>query len=144
MTEQPKKAEQVIDWSAALESTGGDEAMLIDLIGPFIEEAQERLAHIHQAIKSQDYVLLNRSAHTLKSLLRTFGASSVMVLAEELEAHFAPLAADRRAIEKGTLDPNVITPSRVVATFVDAPRMVTEFEPQLHCVIAAVKARLGL
>ena len=133
----------MIDWSAALENTGGDEALLIDLIGPFIEEAQERLAHIHQALKAQDYVLLNRSAHTLKSLLRTFGASSVMVLAEQLEDHFGELAADQRDIEKGKKDPSVITPSRVEAAFVDAPRMVTEFEPQLHCVIAAVKTRLG-
>ena len=74
MTEQQTSSEQVIDWSVALENAGGDEALLLDLVGPFVEEAQERLSQIHQALKTQDYVLLNRAAHTLKSLLRTFGA----------------------------------------------------------------------
>lgn len=142
MTEQQECSEQVINWSVALESTGGDEALLLDLIGPFVDEAQERLSHIHHALKEQDYVLLNRSAHTLKSLLRTFGASSVMALAEQLEDHFGELASDQRAIEKGTKDPSAITRSRIAAAFADAPRMVTELEPQLHRVIAAVKARL--
>ncbi|MCU0872234.1 MAG: Hpt domain-containing protein [Pirellulaceae bacterium] len=142
MTEKPTSSEQVVDWAAALKSTDGDEAMLIDLIPPFLEEAQERLSHIHDALNSQDYVLANRSAHTLKSLLRTFGASSAMLLAEQLEDHFGGLAADHRAIEKGTKDPSVITPERIAAVFADAPRMVAEFEPQLHRVLAAVKARL--
>jgi HPt (histidine-containing phosphotransfer) domain-containing protein len=94
-------------------------------------------------LKEQDYVLLNRAAHTLKSLLRTFGASSIMVRAQELEDHFAELAADRRAIDKGTKAAGVITPERLAAAFADAPRMVSELEPQVQRVIAAVKARLG-
>ena len=142
MTEQQASSEEVINWAVALESTGGDEALLVDLIGPFIEEAQERLAHIHQALKTQDYVLANRSAHTLKSLLRTFGASSAMLLAEKLEDHFAKLATDGRDTEKGTKDPRIITPERIAATFADAPRMVVDLEPQVHRVLAAVKAHL--
>jgi HPt (histidine-containing phosphotransfer) domain-containing protein len=143
MTEQQNSPEQVIDWSVALENTGGDESLLLELIGPFIEEANERLGHLRQALKEQDYVLLNRAAHTLKSLLRTFGASSIMVRAQELEDHFAELAADRRAIDKGTKAAGVITPERLAAAFADAPRMVSELEPQVQRVIAAVKARLG-
>jgi HPt (histidine-containing phosphotransfer) domain-containing protein len=142
MTEQQTSSEQVIDWSVALENAGGDEDLLLDLIGPFIEEAHERLSHIHQALKTQDYVLINRATHTLKSLLRTFGASSTMLLAEQLEDHFGGLATDRRAIEKGTKDSSAISPERIAAAFADAPRMVAEFEPQLHRVLAAVKARL--
>ena len=142
MTEQQTSSEQVIDWAVALDNAGGDEALLLDLVGPFVEEAQERLSQIHQALKTQDYVLLNRAAHTLKSLLRTFGAPSAMLLAEKLEDHFAQLATDHRAIEKGHKDPSVITPERVAAIFADAPPMVAEFEPQLHRVLAAAKARL--
>jgi HPt (histidine-containing phosphotransfer) domain-containing protein len=143
MTEQQTSSEQVIDWSVALENAGGDEALLLDLVGPFVEEAQERLAQIHQALKTQDYVLLNRAAHTLKSLLRTFGASSTMLVAQQLEDHFVKLAEDHRAIDKGTKDPSVLTPARIAATFADAPRMVADFEPQVQRVIAVVKARSG-
>ena len=143
MTEELQSPEQVIDWSVALDNTGGDKALLLELIGPFVEEAQERLSHLHQALKDQDYVLLNRAAHTLKSLLRTFGASSAMLVAQQLEDHFGELAADHRAIEKGTKEPSVITPERIAATFADAPRMVAEFEPRVHRVIAAVKAHQG-
>jgi HPt (histidine-containing phosphotransfer) domain-containing protein len=143
MTEQQTSSEQVIDWAVALENAGGDEALLLDLVGPFVEEAQERLSEIHRALKTQDYALLNRAAHTLKSLLRTFGASSVMLVAQELEDHFVKLAEDRRAIDKGTKDPGVITPARIAAAFADAPRMVADFEPQVQRVIAAVKAHQG-
>ncbi len=140
MAEQQDSPEQVIDWSVALENTGGDEALLRELIGPFVEEANERLGHLRQALKEQDYVLLNRAAHTLKSLLRTFGASSIMTMAQQLEDHFGELAADRRAIDKGTKAASVITPERLAAAFADAPRMVSELEPQVQRVIAAVKA----
>ena len=53
MTEQQTSSEQVIDWSVALENAGGDEALLLDLVGPFVEEAQERLSEIHQALKTR-------------------------------------------------------------------------------------------
>jgi HPt (histidine-containing phosphotransfer) domain-containing protein len=142
MTEQQACSEEVIDWAVALESTAGDEDLLVDLIGPFIEEAHERLAQIHQALHTQDYALINRAAHTLKSLLRTFGASSAMLVAQQLEDHFGGLAADGRDTEKGTKDPSVITPERIAATFAVAPQMVTELEPQVHRVLAAVKAHL--
>jgi HPt (histidine-containing phosphotransfer) domain-containing protein len=142
MTEQQTSSEQAIDWTVALENTGGDESLAVELIGAFLEEAPERLSQLHQAIKVQDYVLINRAAHTLKSLLRTFGAPS-KVLAEQLEDHFGSLAADQRSIKKLEKDPSVITPSRIEAAFADAPRMVTELEPHVHRVIAALKARLG-
>lgn len=142
MTEKPKESDDpVLDWSVALQNAGGDESLLQELIDPFLEEAQQRLSHMHQALRDQDYVLLNRSAHTLKSLLRTFGALSAMSSAEELEFQFKELVEDRRKTEKGEPDAKAVTPSRIDAAFVDVPRMVKDFEPQLQRVMTAVRAR---
>jgi HPt (histidine-containing phosphotransfer) domain-containing protein len=144
MTDIPvENADELIDWSVALQNAGGDESLLVEVFGLFLEEAQERLSHIHQALRDQDYVLLNRSAHTLKSLLRTVGAASAMASAEQLEFHFRELAEDRRKVEKGAPDAEAIAPSRIATAFAEAPRMVEEFEPRLERVITAVRERLG-
>ena len=143
MTEQQASAEEVIDWAVALENTGGDEALLLELIGPFLEEAQKHLSDMHFALSTQDCVLLNRAAHTLKGSLRIVGASSAMLLAEELESHFKSLADDQKLIKAGKADAAVITPSRLAAAFEEAPRMVNELEAQVSPVMAALKARLG-
>ena len=143
MTEERESPEGVINWSVALENAGGDEALLLDLVNIFLEEAAKHVAEIHQALNEQDYVLLNRAAHTLKGSSRIFLASTLMERAQQLEYQFRELAEDHKDIGKGLKDASVITPSRIAAAFADAPRMVAELEPQVDRVVAAMKARLG-
>jgi HPt (histidine-containing phosphotransfer) domain-containing protein len=142
MTEQQASSEEVIDWAVALESAGGDESLLQELTNIALAESQERLSDIHVALLDQNVELIHRAAHTLKTLLKTFGAPSTVV-AEQLEHHFKEIANDDKEIRQGKKDPGVITPERLVAAFADAPRMVNELEPQLRLVIAAIQARLA-
>ncbi|MCU0958989.1 MAG: Hpt domain-containing protein [Pirellulaceae bacterium] len=65
----------MIDWSAALDSTGGDEALLVDVIEAFQEEAPRLMENIRQAIAAGDTVLLHRASHTLKTNLLSLGAA---------------------------------------------------------------------
>jgi HPt (histidine-containing phosphotransfer) domain-containing protein len=142
MTEERESPEGVINWSVALENAGGDDALLVDLVNIFLEEAAKHVSEIHRALNEQDYVLLNRAAHTLKGSSRIFQASTLMERAQQLEYQFRELAEDHKAIGKGLKDASVITPSRIAAAFAEAPRMVAELEPQLDRVIAAMRQRL--
>jgi HPt (histidine-containing phosphotransfer) domain-containing protein len=143
MTEQTKDAGGVINWSAALDATGGDEALLVDLLNIFLEESATLMTQIRQAIERQDYVLLNRAGHTLKGGLRIFESSKAIELARQLEFMARELAQDQKDVDKGSKDASVITPERIAAAFADAPRVVAELEPQLERVIAEMKTRLG-
>jgi len=143
MTEQKKDAGGVINWPAALDATGGDEALLVDLLNIFLEESMTLMSQIRQAIERQDYVLLNRAGHTLKGGLRIFESSEAIELARQLEFMARELAQDQKDVEKGSKDASVITPERIAAAFADAPRVMAELEPQLERVTAEMKARLG-
>lgn len=82
----------MIDWSAALESTGGDEALLVDVIQAFQEEAPKLMAQMRQAIETGDQVLLHRASHTLKTSLLSLGAADSSQTAFSIEK----LARDQR------------------------------------------------
>ena len=143
MTESNANAAGVINWSAALDATGGDQSLLVELIEVFLEESSSLMTQIRQAIDQQDYVLLNRAGHTLKGGLRIFETAEAIELARQLEYLARGLAEDYREIEKGRKDPGVITPERIAAAFAGAPRVVAELEPQLERVVAEMRTRLG-
>lgn len=75
----------MIDWSQALETTGGDETLLAEVIEAFQEEAPTLLASIREAITSRDTNLLHRAAHTLKNALLSLGAAQSGATAFTLE-----------------------------------------------------------
>ena len=119
MTEEPKGHDELVNWAAALDAAGGDEVLLLDLAREVLNEAPMRLRDTRQAIDRSDAVLLRRSGHTLKSLLRIFDSPAARELAQQLE-------------EKGKN-----------STFDDAPRVFAELEPMMGRIIDNVKARLG-
>ncbi len=84
----------LIDWSAALEMTGGDQTLLVEVIGVFQQETPTLMASIRQALGTGDTKLLHRAAHTLKNSLWSLGATESGDTAYALEQ----LARD------GTLD----------------------------------------
>jgi two-component system, sensor histidine kinase and response regulator len=70
----------------ALDSVGGDSQLLTEIARIFLVEAP-RLAHdIAHALTTEDATLLRRSAHTIKSGLRMFGAEQAYQLALSLES----------------------------------------------------------
>ena len=74
-----------IDWQVARNFTGGDDALLDELIEMFPEESEKHLEAIRIAIEHGDASSLTRSAHTLKSSARFFGAATLAAHALEME-----------------------------------------------------------
>lgn len=68
-----------------LKLVGGDKTSFNDLIRSFLDETPPLLNQIHEALKVKDKDLLRRSAHTLKSSSRDFGAVRLSELCQKLE-----------------------------------------------------------
>jgi signal transduction histidine kinase/HPt (histidine-containing phosphotransfer) domain-containing protein len=75
-----------VDFGVALEAVQEDRELLRELAGIFLEECPAVLAQIHQATATQDGVLLQRAAHTLKGSVRLFGAPRAYDLCFALES----------------------------------------------------------
>lgn len=75
-----------IDWQVARTLTGGDDALLDELLELFPEESEKHLEAIRVAIEEGDGPSLTRSAHTLKSSAKFFGAATLAARALEMEA----------------------------------------------------------
>jgi HPt (histidine-containing phosphotransfer) domain-containing protein len=74
-----------VDWSAGLDYVGGDERLLRDVIGLFLEEYEGWLLEARQAIAAGKNADLKRAAHNLKGSLRYFGAPEAFTTAQNLE-----------------------------------------------------------
>ncbi len=93
----PALETSVIDWNAALETCGGDHALLRDIVEAFLEEQPRRLAEIRRGIEQYDFELLNRAAHTVKGSMRYFSAQGVhdrALALEQLGASHSVAGAD--------------------------------------------------
>jgi PAS domain S-box-containing protein len=97
--EPPSEAAAEIDLSefdpeAARVSVGGDEPLLIELLGIFFDDWPRLMAEIRTAVESGDGPNLARLAHTLAGVGGTFGAAGVVAAARRLEtiAKAKPLA----------------------------------------------------
>ena len=78
-------ADVSFEWDAALESIGGDEAMLRDLAEMFFAECPKLMQQIHEHIAAADGPELRRAAHTLKGSAHVFGAAAAAEAAHRLE-----------------------------------------------------------
>jgi HPt (histidine-containing phosphotransfer) domain-containing protein len=74
-----------LNLALALERLGGDEDLLREIAGLFLEEYPSLLAEIHAAIVAGDARRLERSAHTLKGSVANFGAEMAQQAALRLE-----------------------------------------------------------
>jgi HPt (histidine-containing phosphotransfer) domain-containing protein len=74
---------------ALLETTGGDPDFLAEMIDVFLADAEELLAAMDGALAAGDASALRRAAHTLKSNCRTFGASALADICQDIEARAA-------------------------------------------------------
>jgi CheY-like chemotaxis protein len=79
------EAPLTLDRPALLSRVGGDEHLLADLAGLFVQDCPGRLAAVRQAAEAGDSVALQRSAHYLKGALGLFGVPDAVTAARELE-----------------------------------------------------------
>ena len=101
-----------IDWQVARNFTGGDDALLDELLEMFPEESEKHLETIRAAIAQGDGPSLTRAAHTLKSSARFFGATRLAAGALEMET----LGESSRTAEAEVRLPDLQTEtSRVIA-----------------------------
>src|SRR4051794_857691 len=85
MTEGSQSA-MVIDRSAALDRVGGDEELLREIAGLFLEEYPSLIQEIRVAIEKGDAHALERSAHSLKGSVANFEATAAVSAAFRLES----------------------------------------------------------
>ena len=78
-------ADLPFEWEAALESVGGDEAMLRELAEMFFAECPKLMQQIRAHIAGADGPELRRAAHTLKGSAHVFGAEKTAEAAHRLE-----------------------------------------------------------
>jgi CheY-like chemotaxis protein len=81
----PDAAAMELDWSAALDTVGGDRQLLREIIEAFLQEAPSLLAELQQAASDGDLSSVRRAAHTLKASLRYLGATDLAEQAFALE-----------------------------------------------------------
>ena len=74
------------DADALRARTGGDDALMKEVVGLFLEDCPDRLDAIRQALEVGDTTGVHRSVHTLKGSAGNFGAPSVIAVAKRLEA----------------------------------------------------------
>jgi two-component system sensor histidine kinase/response regulator len=84
VSETPE-ADQMFQWEKALESLGGDANLLEMALQMFVDEYPAHIEQLKTAWENRDFNQLGAIAHTLKSLLATFGAETARNQASELE-----------------------------------------------------------
>ena len=90
----------LVDWKVANHAVNGDQNLLDQVIGAFLEEGPQLLKTMQVSAAAGEWKRFQRAAHTLKSALRTFGVASADPV-EELEL----------TVKSGNID---ITPEVVV------------------------------
>ena len=75
----------LIQWNVALKAVGNHDDLLRQVAAAFRDEGPRLMQALRTALAQEDWKLFARSAHTLKSAFRTFGAQHTAALAEGLE-----------------------------------------------------------
>ena len=93
------------DLTALRETVGGDEELIAELAGLFVEDAPSQLEDIRGAILQGDTGALNEAAHKLKGAVANFGAAVAQELAYTLEkmgreGHLVAASATFEALER--------------------------------------------
>jgi CheY-like chemotaxis protein len=85
---QPEKSRsgiQVVDWSAAFETVGGDRDLLKELMKVFVKDRENQIGDLRQAIESKNLKEVRLGAHSLRGSLRHLGVTTASRLAGAIE-----------------------------------------------------------
>ncbi len=88
------------DLEAALSQLDGDEELLADMIGLFLEDAPRRLDRLQRAWKNGDHDGVAEAAHALKGMAGHFGAETLRRQAADLERAARAGQVDAAALER--------------------------------------------
>jgi two-component system sensor histidine kinase/response regulator len=85
-TVSESNSNSVVDWDAALETVGGDRALLREAVELFLATDYPRqLEQLRDGIARQDADAVKKAAHGLKGTLDSFGSRGARDLAKEME-----------------------------------------------------------
>jgi CheY-like chemotaxis protein len=85
MTEKAAGTSELIDRASLLERVEGDQELLTEMIQIFKEEAPALIMAMHNSLESGDWVVLERSAHSLKGAVSNLSSKTVANAALQLE-----------------------------------------------------------
>jgi HPt (histidine-containing phosphotransfer) domain-containing protein len=85
LAQEPTGIEAPMDFPEALGWVDGDQALLADLIGIFLEDCPRRLHDLEQAASEGNAIGVRQSAHSLKGMVACFATRSAQRLAAEME-----------------------------------------------------------
>ena len=102
-----------------LDSVGGDQDFLAELIDTYLEDAPNLLSTIQTALASGDTEALRRAAHSLKSNSANFGAQKLAQLCKELE----------EAARRGELEGGAGLAAQILAEYPRASRELADLKP---------------
>jgi HPt (histidine-containing phosphotransfer) domain-containing protein len=78
-------AEPVLDIRSALARLDGDDSLLVDLIGFFLEDSIPMVEELKRAAEARDAQQLKMSAHALKGLVASCGGVRAAAAAQKIE-----------------------------------------------------------
>ncbi len=105
-----------LDLRRALAWSGG-KALLLELVGLFLEDAPRRLEELRAAVRAGDAPRAERVAHSIKGAAANLGAETARAVAEELETICREARLDGATDALGRLDGEL---GRVIA-FLSTP-----------------------
>jgi HPt (histidine-containing phosphotransfer) domain-containing protein len=109
-------AERPVDLSVALRWLGGDQRLLRELVGIFVDEGPKRLEALRAAVSAADGHQVEQIAHSLKGSASILGAGQLRDAAQALE----DAAHDGQAANGGVLVGQVVREvEQVIAFFAD-------------------------
>ena len=76
---------KVIDWETAVERLGGDKEFLIELLNELVEQIDQSMPGLKQAIEQKNYPEVRSIAHGLKGAAANLGADKISAKFYELE-----------------------------------------------------------
>jgi two-component system, sensor histidine kinase and response regulator len=77
--------EPAVDLAAVMDRIGGDEELLRELVGLYVEDEQRLVEELVGAVRDGDSAGVRRSAHTLKGAVSNFCALDAWSAAQALE-----------------------------------------------------------
>ena len=83
---QQESDSDIVDWDGALQSVGGSEGLLRDVVQAFLDDAPRLLDLVQGAVRDNDPPALGRAAHTLKGAMLFLHTDLPFSLAASLEA----------------------------------------------------------
>jgi len=75
----------VLDYEKGLEQVGGDESLLKEVLGIFIEDVPRKLSELREGLMQEDREKIRRAGHSLKGASANIAADAVQKVAFDIE-----------------------------------------------------------